>query len=104
MKRSLLLLLFILSVVACSNKKSQSDSYTIDNPPNNTVLEPHKLDSVISDNSGSKSQNMQGSSYSNSRTEKELDNMRSFDPASEDDMEDNGLQRYFDANDEESWD
>jgi len=29
--------------------------------------------------------------------------MRGFDPASEDDMDDNGMQRYFDANDEETW-
>ena len=25
-------------------------------------------------------------------------------PASEDDMDDNGMQRYFDANDEDAWD
>ena len=30
--------------------------------------------------------------------------MRGFDPASEDDMDDNGMQRYFDANDDEAWD
>ena len=30
--------------------------------------------------------------------------MRGFDPASEDDMEGNGMQRYFDANDDEAWD
>ena len=30
--------------------------------------------------------------------------MRGFDPASEDDMYDNGMQRYFDANDDEAWD
>ena len=27
-----------------------------------------------------------------------------WDPASEDDMDDNGMQRYFDANDDEAWD
>ena len=30
--------------------------------------------------------------------------MRGFDPASEDDMDDHGMQRYFDANDDEAWD
>lgn len=45
-----------------------------------------------------------GSSHSSYHREKELDNMRGFDPASEDDMDDNGMQRYFDANDEEAWD
>ena len=35
---------------------------------------------------------------------KEPDNMRGFDPASEDDMDDNGMSRYFDNNDDEGWD
>lgn len=34
----------------------------------------------------------------------EYDNMRGFDPASEDDMEDNGMTRYMENNDEEGWD
>ena len=33
-----------------------------------------------------------------------LDNMRGFDPASEDDMDDNGMSRYMENNDEEGWD
>ena len=32
------------------------------------------------------------------------DNMRGFDPASEDDMEDNGMSRYMENNEEEGWD
>ena len=32
------------------------------------------------------------------------DNMRGFDPASEDDMDDNGMSRYIENNDEEGWD
>jgi hypothetical protein len=47
--------------------------------------------------------NTEASSYNKSPQEKDLDNMRGFDPASEDDMDDNGMQRYFDANDEETW-
>lgn len=31
------------------------------------------------------------------------DNMRGFDPASEDDMDDNGMGRYMENNDEEGW-
>ena len=34
----------------------------------------------------------------------EPDNMRGFDPASEDDMDDNGMRRYMENNDEEGWD
>lgn len=36
--------------------------------------------------------------------EPEYDNMRGFDPASEDDMDDNGMSRYMENNDDEGWD
>lgn len=36
--------------------------------------------------------------------DEEYDNMRGFDPASEDDMPDNGMSRYMENNDEEGWD
>ena len=38
------------------------------------------------------------------RPPREPDNMRGFDPASEDDMNDNGMSRYMENNDEEGWD
>ena len=46
------------------------------------------------------------SSSSLSRTYKSnnYDNMRGFDPASEEDMDDNGMSRYMDNNDEGGWD
>lgn len=31
-------------------------------------------------------------------------NMRGFDPASEDDMKDNGMSRYMENTDDEGWD
>lgn len=34
----------------------------------------------------------------------ERDNMRGFDPACEDDMDDNGMSRYIKNNDDEGWD
>ena len=43
------------------------------------------------------------SSASGKYKEKEF-NMRGFDPASEDDMDDNGMSRYMENNDEEGWD
>lgn len=36
--------------------------------------------------------------------DKDYDNMRGWDPASEDDMDDNGMSRYMENNDEEGWD
>ena len=44
------------------------------------------------------------SSSSHSSSSSSYDNMRGFDPASEDDMEDNGMSRYMENNDEEGWD
>ena len=38
------------------------------------------------------------------RSSSRSDNMRGWDPASEDDMEKNGMDRYMENNDEEGWD
>ena len=43
------------------------------------------------------------SSYSPRPHQSNDDNMRGFDPASEDDMDDNGMTRYMEANDDEGW-
>lgn len=37
------------------------------------------------------------------RKKPEVDNMRGFDPASEDDMDDNGMSRYMENNDDSGW-
>ena len=42
-------------------------------------------------------------SSGSSRSHSSSDNMRGFDPASEDDMEDNGMRRYMENNDDEGW-
>ena len=45
------------------------------------------------------------SSYSSSSSvDDDYDNMRGFDPASEDDMDDNGMSRYMENTDDEGWD
>ena len=59
-----------------------------DEPVKETVTNP----TSVSNSSGS------------SRVHRSSDNMRGFDPASEDDMEDNGLRRFMENNDEEGWD
>ena len=63
---------------------------------NTKTQDPGKHSPVISSSGGGYS--------SNDDDEKEYDNMRGFDPASEDDMEDNGMSRYMENNDEEGWD
>ena len=41
---------------------------------------------------------------SSSSVDDDYDNMRGFDPASEDDMDDNGMSRYMENTDDEGWD
>ena len=89
----------ILFTVSCSNKKSPESQYPMDYPSYNT-----SADSAISEPIDQKPVNTQSSNYSKDSREKEIDNMRGFDPASEDDMEDNGMSRYMENNDEEGWD
>ena len=59
-----------------------------DDPEKESVAKPMS----VSNSSGS------------SRLHSSSDNMQGFDPASEDDMEDNGLHRFMENNDEEGWD
>ena len=56
---------------------------------NNVVQE-----TMIVDNDTLRSDSIRHSKY---------DNMRGFDPPSEDDMDDNGMSRYMVNNDEEGW-
>ena len=94
----------ILFTVSCSNKKSPESLYPMDYPSYNISADSAKPDSTISEPINQKSVNTQSSNYSRNSREKEIDNMRGFDPASEDDMEDNGMSRYMENNDEEGWD
>ena len=50
-----------------------------------------------------KPSNVNNSSGS-SKVHNSSDNMRGFDPASEDDMDDNGMRRFMENNDDEGWD
>ena len=59
--------------------------------------------STPSGSSSSSRRSSSSSSYSESSTSSS-DNMRGFDPASEDDMDDNGMSRYMENDDEEGWD
>lgn len=43
-------------------------------------------------------------SSGSSKIHSSSDNMRGFDPASEDDMDDNGMRRFMENNDDEGWD
>ena len=94
----------ILILVSCSNRKHPSDYYPRSTSSYESYTKPVKQDSVKHETTDQQPSSSASSSGNSKYKEKELDNMRGFDPASEDDMDDNGMQRYFDANDDEAWD
>lgn len=99
-----LLATLVLGFVSCSNRKRPSEYYPRSSSSYNSYIEPIEHDSVNYETTAPKPTDSNSSSGRSKHEDKELDNMRGFDPASEDDMDDNGMQRYFDANDDEAWD
>lgn len=80
--------------------ESAEDTVAVDSVEVETAQEA-KTESV----EGSREGNNSSQSYrSYDIDEHETDNMRGFDPASEDDMDDNGMSRYMDNDDDEGWD
>ena len=98
------LILPIALLVSCTSRKHPSNYYPRNIPNTEYESVTKEPDSIIQNIPSKEPIKMPSSSYSPSRKEKELDNMRGFDPASEDDMEDNALSRYMENYDEEGWD
>ena len=99
-----LLATLVLTFVSCSNRKQPSEYYPRSSSSYDSYTEPVKYDSTKYESTAPKPTESYNSSGRSRHEDKELDNMRGFDPASEDDMDDNGMQRYFNANDDEAWD
>lgn len=99
-----IILSFALVAVSCSNRKAPEDSTLQEYHPIDTISAQTKTDTIFNEKPHEEPAKVSSSSHRSCHSDKDLDNMRGFDPASEDDMDDNGMQRYFDANDEEAWD
>ena len=108
MKKAFGILAVVLLLLSCQNKSRQEYSPTLTETqseesyqqPDTVVIEDVKeLQEEVkvpsTPTAPSSSHSHESSSY---------DNMRGFDPASEDDMDDNGMSRYMENNDEEGWD
>lgn len=96
------MLVLTLFIVACENKLRQNGKIVHDNQ---SVIEQSVPDTTSSVQEESpKTAAPVSFSSSSSHKSDSYDNMRGFDPASEDDMDDNGMSRYMDNNDEEGWD
>ncbi len=105
MKKILGILALSLLLLSCNNRKNANDT-------NPNGIEDVVMDSMRPDSLHHPSPNEFTGGHmppppppdGKRRPPHEPDNMRGFDPASEDDMEDNGMSRYMENNDEEGWD
>lgn len=111
MKKIIIAFLSVVLLLACGNNKTrQAESVTNDDQPSVEQSEPETIASSVQEKvpevKEDPSTPISSSSASSSRSHKSssYDNMRGFDPASEDDMDDNGMSRYMENNDEEGWD
>lgn len=102
MRSVIFVLLSAIFLIACSNSEIKQSEYKelIPVHKNGSVNNEDTLDAdKKASNSTNTAKTTASESYSTSP-----DNLRGFDPASEDDMDDNGMSRYFENNDEEGWD
>lgn len=110
-------LLFLSAMLlSCGGKSHQTEPILYDNPsaieqsvPDTTTIRLKKETPKAKEKSSAPTRSSSSSTSSSSTTSRShqsssSDNMRGFDPASEDDMDDNGMSRYMDNNDEEGWD
>ena len=101
--------ILMVTFISCGNKSRQAEPIIYDDQPEVELSDPDTISSSVQDE-GNKveeipSSPVKSSSTASSHSHKssEYDNMRGFDLASEDDMEDNGMSRYMVNNDEEGW-
>ena len=108
MKKVVSVMALALLLFSCQNKSRQEYEPTLTETrseksykqPDTTVTEEVKEQQEKVKMSSTPT----ASASSRSHESSNYDNMRGFDPASEDDMDDNGMSRYMENNDEEGWD
>ena len=103
MKKGIWILTLGLLLLSCGKKEQKR---TIEDDNEEPVVEQMVADSIASttQEETSKYEDAKGSTGKIENSSEDYDNMRGFDPASEDDMDDNGMSRYMENNDEEGWD
>ena len=108
MRKVIIILTTFLFFLSCGNKSRQTEPIIYNDNPIVEQVEPDTVATTVQNESPKieEKPSVPASLSSSSRTHKSsnYDNMRGFDPASEDDMEDNGMSRYMENNDEEGWD
>ena len=106
MKYVICLFALTLFLLSCDNKSRQTESSIYDDKPIVEQTEPDTVEASVPEESPKaevKPSVPVSSSSSRPHKSSDYDNMRGFDPASEDDMDDNGMSRYMENNDEEGF-
>ena len=101
-----------LVLCACGQQGGSPREYqpyeSTDSVIDSVDVAPHRdtvaVDKVPSAEEQVKDRPASSSRVSSSRQARTDNNMRGFDPASEDDTDDNGMSRYMENNDDEGWD
>ena len=108
MKKAFSILAVVLLLLSCQNQSKQKYSPTlVETQSEESYQQP---DTAVIEEVKGQHEKVKGpstptsSASSRSHESSNYDNMRGFDPASEDDMDDNGMSRYMENNDEEGWD
>ena len=111
MRRNILVIItLLLTFLACGNQSRQTESALNVEMTEDVMVQPDTTSYAAQEKETRSADKpiapVSSTSSSSSRSNKSgsYDNMRGFDPASEDDMEDNGMSRYMENNDEEGWD
>jgi hypothetical protein len=115
MSKFVLILIGVFLLTSCGKKTGQAPSVyevneTVDlqTPDTTTLSDP--TNKAESERAASKKSILKEksdpstTSSSHSSSSSSYDNMRGFDPASENDMDDNGMSRYMENDDDEGWD
>ena len=103
MKKGTCILTIVLLLLSCGKKVQERHTDYNDEKP---VVEEIMSDSVVSSSQEetSKFEDAKTTTEKVNSSSENYDNMRGFDPASEDDMDDNGMSRFMENNDDEGWD
>ena len=108
MRKSIGIIFLVLLLLSCQNKSKQEYSPTLKEAQSEESYQ--QPDTAVTEEVKERQEEVKvqstPTSFSSSRSHESssYDNMRGFDPASEDYMEDNGMSRYMENNDEEGWD
>ncbi len=100
----------IMLTVACGNKVKPMgrpvyvDQPTVEQTVEDSAAAPIMEETKKSEDKSSEPARSSTPPYSQAKNKGHYYNMRGFDPASEDDMDDNGMSRYMENNDDEGWD